>query len=257
MHASIFLQLAVFIGIAASSALHFVDPRDGAPKYYTQCVEEGQMAIAFDDGPWIYEPYILDVLKQANITATFFLNTNNYGCIYNETLLEQVRAVIAANHVVGCHGERHLDLTTLNDTQRNAEIGNCLTGIKKVTGYLPAFFRPPYGAQNADVLKALAAFNLTAVGWDEDTEDSKEGATYANSKAVVDDMANSGFDQGMALWLMHETYEFTAKQLLQYIIDVGNDQGFTFVTVPECLGMKGMEYQSIGQPAKRDFTWHC
>jgi peptidoglycan/xylan/chitin deacetylase (PgdA/CDA1 family) len=37
------------------------------------------MALTFDDGPFIYTSHILDLLKQYNASATFFITGNNNG----------------------------------------------------------------------------------------------------------------------------------------------------------------------------------
>lgn len=43
------------------------------------CVNAGEMALTFDDGPFIYTSHILDVLAQYNAPATFFITGNNNG----------------------------------------------------------------------------------------------------------------------------------------------------------------------------------
>ena len=43
------------------------------------CVNPGDMALTFDDGPFIYTSHILDVLDQYNASATFFITGNNNG----------------------------------------------------------------------------------------------------------------------------------------------------------------------------------
>ena len=43
------------------------------------CVNNGTMALSFDDGPYIYTSHILDVLQQYNASATFFITGNNNG----------------------------------------------------------------------------------------------------------------------------------------------------------------------------------
>lgn len=47
------------------------------------CVNPGEMALTFDDGPFIYTSHILDVLAQYNASATFFITGNNNGKIFS------------------------------------------------------------------------------------------------------------------------------------------------------------------------------
>ena len=39
----------------------------------TKCVDPGMMALTFDDGPFDYTNTLLDVLRQEQVTATFFV----------------------------------------------------------------------------------------------------------------------------------------------------------------------------------------
>lgn len=45
------------------------------------CANPGDMALTFDDGPFIYTSHILDLLDQYNASATFFITGNNNGKI--------------------------------------------------------------------------------------------------------------------------------------------------------------------------------
>src|SRR5436305_12589863 len=49
----------------------------------SNCVVNGVVALSFDDGPFQFTSQLLDLLKTNNITATFFVNGHNYGCIYD------------------------------------------------------------------------------------------------------------------------------------------------------------------------------
>jgi hypothetical protein len=43
------------------------------------CSQVGDMALTFDDGPFIYTSHILDLLAKYNAKATFFVTGNNNG----------------------------------------------------------------------------------------------------------------------------------------------------------------------------------
>jgi peptidoglycan/xylan/chitin deacetylase (PgdA/CDA1 family) len=51
------------------------------------CVNPGDMALTFDDGPFIYTSHILDLLDQHNASATFFITGNNNGKSYLKLLV--------------------------------------------------------------------------------------------------------------------------------------------------------------------------
>jgi peptidoglycan/xylan/chitin deacetylase (PgdA/CDA1 family) len=63
------------------------------------------MAIAFDDGPYIYTDQILDILANASIHATFFLNGDWKGNINN--LSHVVQRTLAEGHQIGSHSSVH------------------------------------------------------------------------------------------------------------------------------------------------------
>ncbi len=46
------------------------------------CANVGDMALTFDDGPFIYTSHILDLLQQYNASATFFITGNNNGMYF-------------------------------------------------------------------------------------------------------------------------------------------------------------------------------
>lgn len=55
------------------------------------CVAAGDMALTFDDGPYIYTSHILDLLKQYNASATFMITGNNNGKNICKQLLKLIR----------------------------------------------------------------------------------------------------------------------------------------------------------------------
>jgi peptidoglycan/xylan/chitin deacetylase (PgdA/CDA1 family) len=57
------------------------------------CANAGDMALTFDDGPFIYTSHILDLLDQYNASATFFITGNNNGKSHS-TLSLQVKMLI-------------------------------------------------------------------------------------------------------------------------------------------------------------------
>ena len=50
----------------------------GAAGIYN-CVNPGDMALTFDDGPYIYTDHILDLLAKYNAKASFMITGNNNG----------------------------------------------------------------------------------------------------------------------------------------------------------------------------------
>jgi peptidoglycan/xylan/chitin deacetylase (PgdA/CDA1 family) len=67
----------------------------------TTCTQPGQIALTFDDGPYIYTANVLQQLDAAGHKATFFMNGQNYDSIYNYE--PQLQQMIAEGHQIGAH----------------------------------------------------------------------------------------------------------------------------------------------------------
>lgn len=65
------------------------------------CTVPNTIAIAFDDGPYIYTEQVLDILANASIHATFFFNGDWKGNIYE--LAHIVKRTFAEGHQIGSH----------------------------------------------------------------------------------------------------------------------------------------------------------
>jgi peptidoglycan/xylan/chitin deacetylase (PgdA/CDA1 family) len=60
------------------------------------CSAPGDVALTFDDGPFVYTSHILDLLAQYKAKATFFITGNNNG-----KLLRKIRMTIPNRSVIG------------------------------------------------------------------------------------------------------------------------------------------------------------
>ena len=64
-----------------------------------------------------------------------------------------VRQVAAEGHALGSHSGTHKELTKLKPKAIRKEISAGVSAIQSATGVRPVWFRPPYGATNAEVRK--------------------------------------------------------------------------------------------------------
>ena len=99
------MQSIILSGLALAGAV-FAGPtveKRALPvgQLITSCTVPGTVAMTFDDGPYIYTAQAVDLLNQAGMKATFFLNGANWGSIYDYgTLVNQMRT---DGHQVGSH----------------------------------------------------------------------------------------------------------------------------------------------------------
>ncbi len=174
--------------------------------------------LTFDDGPNdIYHPMILDILKQYNVKATFFLVGQN-----SQRYSEITKRTVAEGHVIGDHSLTHAFLPKLAS-------GEILKEIKTTKEILKSFnndqditlFRPPYGGVNPSVKKDAANLNLKLTLWSVDPRDWSEPEVNDLVDRVI---ANTRSRSDI---LLHSNHSVTVKALPK-IIEQLQAQGYTF-----------------------------
>jgi peptidoglycan/xylan/chitin deacetylase (PgdA/CDA1 family) len=98
--------------------------------------------LTFDDGPIpVVTDYILDILKDFDVKATFFLVGENVK--RNPLLFERL---ITEEHCIGNHTYNHIDGWKVNERVYLENIRLC-SEVFKQSGWNvhPKIFRPPYG----------------------------------------------------------------------------------------------------------------
>ena len=110
--------------------------------YHQGAGGEHQVAITFDDGPdprWT--PKILDILKAANVKATFFVvgvNAERYPAL--------VRRIVNEGHEIGNHTYYHPNLALCWPEHIRLELNATQLLLETITGRATTLFRPPYAA---------------------------------------------------------------------------------------------------------------
>lgn len=194
--------------------------------------DEKIVALTFDDGPTPqFTDEILDVLKQQDIKATFFLIGKDL-----EKHPEAGRKIVAAGHEIGNHSYSHQRMILVTPSFVEDEISKTDHQIK-IAGYnkLP-HFRPPYGKKLFTLPSYLSEIERQTITWDVEPE-SFPGIA-ANSDAItryVLDNTRSG-----SIILLHVMYDPERKSLaaVKPIIEGLKQKGFRFVTVSELIENK-------------------
>ena len=116
---------------------------DVYPRTYT--IEQygyhpNETALTFDDGPdpkWT--PKILDILKQKNVKAAFFLigaeGAQHVGVM---------QRILREGHEIGNHTYSHPDISEISPRQLDLEINLTVRLFESKLGVQPLYFRPPY-----------------------------------------------------------------------------------------------------------------
>jgi peptidoglycan-N-acetylglucosamine deacetylase len=213
--------------------------------------KEKLVALTFDDGPDpAYTPEILDILKEKNAPATFFLiglQTQKFPGlaqrIYNE------------GHAIGNHTFTHPDISDVSQWyMKRVELQLTEKLFASKMGVKPLYFRPPYSIdQEPDVADQVRPLELVqsegyiTVGSKIDPNDWKKGQTAEEIVAEVMDQvqreATKGCQTRAPLYcgniiLLHDgggDREQTVKAL-PLIINGLRSRGFRIVSVEELLG---------------------
>ncbi|SJL14051.1 related to deacetylase [Armillaria ostoyae] len=238
---------SAFLTIALATAAFSHPTKRQTGGVITSCTVPNTAALTFDDGPYIYSQNIVDILDAKGVKGTFFVNGNNYGCIYGDTERAALQNAYSKGHQIASHTWAHKDLATLTTDQVESEFTLTDTALEKILGIKVAFMRPPYGSYNDGVLQVAAAQNQSVIIWDFDSGDSV-GETAANSEKDYDTLVAK--HPSTILTLNHETVQTTSTTVLPHALDDLLGAGYNLVTVAECLGLS--PYLSVAAPSAQD-----
>ncbi|MET3827456.1 cellulose synthase/poly-beta-1,6-N-acetylglucosamine synthase-like glycosyltransferase/peptidoglycan/xylan/chitin deacetylase (PgdA/CDA1 family)/spore germination protein YaaH [Sphingomonas sp. PvP055] len=210
----------------------------------------GLLALTFDDGPDpVWTPRILDVLKEKNAPATFFVIGEN--ALTQRRLLERM---IREGHEIGSHTYTHPNLAGSSETETRFQLNTTQRLFQAFTGHSLRLFRAPYFGDaeptTADEISpALQAQNLgyISVGLHVDPDDWKRPGTQEiidRTVADVIDPAGRCTDDdepqcSRNIILLHDSGGDRSQTLaaLPQIIDQLRAKGYRFVPVSELAGI--------------------
>lgn len=222
---------------AAAPAVASVPPvhRPRAPLHSYNRIQTTRpvVALTFDDGPHPQlTPKLLDLLKERNIRATFYVIGRNV-----EAYPEITRRIVEEGHEIGNHSFSHPALSKVGAARVKSEIERTNAAIRQATGVLPRTMRPPYGATNAALNRRLREeFDLPVILWSVDPQDWK----YRNSTRVSSHIIEHS--QPGDIILAHDIHPSTIDAMPR-ALDALLARGLQFVTVSELLEM-GQEAES-------------
>jgi peptidoglycan/xylan/chitin deacetylase (PgdA/CDA1 family) len=207
----------------------------GSLQPYSYVVRGGnsahEIALTFDDGPSPdYTANMMSTLEQTHTLATFFVVGSNV-----DQYPDLVRRAAADGFGIGMHTYYHPYMTQLSTWDRAWQISETANAIHRALGpnYCLPYWRPPFGDWNSDVFSQMFAAGLTTITWDTDPADWS-----APGVQTIIDRIVAGVHGG-AIILCHDGYNFRwqTAQALPQIISKLKAMGYTFVTIPQLLGL--------------------
>ncbi|OLR24509.1 polysaccharide deacetylase family protein [Bacillus cereus] len=179
--------------------------------------------LTFDDGPSELTGKFLDVLKEQNIMATFFMQGSN---LQNTRFQENVKRAVKEGHYIGAHSMTHNSEKLYQKGQFVPEMKETLALIHDITGTTPKLVRPPYGS--APGLKGEEIRNLIVEAgikvWDW-TIDSNDWKLKDNPNQIIENVKKQTTED-VEVVLMHERPQ--TLQVLPEIIKFYKEQGYEF-----------------------------
>jgi peptidoglycan-N-acetylglucosamine deacetylase len=189
------------------------------------------IALTFDDGPWVQTPQFLDVLERYHVPATFF-QIGEWISVYGQhDRLE--RRMLRDGDMIGDHTWTHPDYTGTGPYEQ-MQVDRAADAIRGATGFYPCLFRAPYGNTSPAQLAQIRSLGMTTIQWDIDPRDwalpgvaeiEDNVLTNARNGAIVEMHDGGGPRQ--------ETID-----ALPTIITTLRKRGYRFVTITQMLGYR-------------------
>lgn len=193
------------------------------PVYYVDTAEK-KIAITFD-AAWGADKtqQIVDILKEKNIKATFFL----VG-FWVKDYPEMVKVIDDAGMEIGTHSNTHPKMSGLSEAQIKEELETSISLIKNITHKEVKVFRPPFGDYNDRLIGVCEQMGLQAIQWDVDSLDWK-----GLSPGEILSRVGKGVRNGSII-LCHNNSDHIVDAL-PTLVDTLVERGFEFVTVSDLL----------------------
>lgn len=220
----------------------------------------GMIALTFDDGPdprWT--PAILDILKQENVPATFFIIGKN-GQAYPDLM----KRIVNEGHELGNHTFTHPNLGEIPASLTELELNATQRLIESEVGRSAVLFRPPYfGDAEADkpqeVEPAYQAQGLgyLVVGVRIDPDDWKLPVSADEIvKRTIDRAIDNNPETRGEVVLLHDSGGNRAAtvQALPELIHQLRARGFRLVPVSELAGLSRDQVMPLIPATQRVFT---
>ena len=169
-----------------------------------------------------YTPVILDVLKEKQVPAVFFLTGQ-----YVKTSPDLVQRMIDEGHVLGNHSNHHYDVTEVPIQQAQQDLMELHEMVQDQFGYSCSLYRFPEGKFSEQGLALAEECGYKSVFWsfayaDWDPENQPDPTTALQT---LKDRLHCG-----AIYLLHSVSSTNAA-ILGDFIDAARAQGYEFAAL--------------------------
>ena len=177
---------------------------------------------------------VLDVLKEHNQKATFFLS-GPWAKHYKDI----VKRIVDEGHEIASHGQEHENLSHLSKEAIRENIQSAHDILVNVSGFSPTLFRPPNGDYNDLVVLTAKELGYETIIWSVDSRDwQRPGVSY-----IVERVSKYCFRGAILLFHASDSAPDTPGAL-PMVFENLKSAGYELMPLGELL--------SLGTPARDD-----
>ena len=130
--------------------------------FSVSAASHGSISIVFDDGWQSQYDYAFPLLQAHGMKATFYVNPSRVSSPY--MTVSELQTLQNYGHEIGSHGQDHLDLPTLTDSQMRQELQVSQQTLRS-WGLTANNYAYPDGARNAYTDSVVAQYYHSARSW--------------------------------------------------------------------------------------------
>lgn len=184
------------------------------------------IALTFDEGPSSRTSEILDILKEKDAKATFFVSGDKVAAVP-----AAVKAIAESGNELGTNAYSDVNLGELSASDLRSQLSDSFAAVKKAGGGKVSLVRPPFGefseqnwADAMDMVSAVVSWNVDSGDW-----------LLPGAATVADTVVGSVRNGSIVLLTDNETTCAQTVEALPQIIDRLQAEGYEFVTLSEMI----------------------
>ncbi len=171
-----------------------------------------------------YTEKILEVLKQNDVKATFFITGH-----YLNTAEDMVKKMIDEGHIIGNHTADHICMPESSDEEIKEDVMELHTAVYDKFGYEMKYIRPPKGEYSERTVEYTNTLGYTTVMWSfayDDWDENKQGREEYGKEKILENVHNG------EVMLLHSTSKDNSNILDSCIKEI-KDMGYEFKSLDE------------------------
>lgn len=198
----------------------------GPQVFYKGDIKDKKVALTFNIswGEKQVQP-ILDILKEKNAKATFFLSAT-----WAERYPELTKEISEAGHEIGSHGYAYDNYTSWDDEKIRRDMLRSKQILSELTNKTPTLIRPPAGQFDKRVLNIADKLDLSIIHWSINSRDWQNPGV----DAIVDNVM-SQLNEGDIIMLHASDSALQTDKALPTLLDQLKNKGYQFAHVTELI----------------------